>query len=190
MGSNTEYVTLKVDGEFLTDFFRKLYYADDLPYDEVKQRFKTALVLQGNDLDDVFYNLIYGKRKLVGINEFDFVEDNDFDVYDYSRFSKPTFKEGQGVRGILTQDGIFVQCEYGGHYGILDWIGEKAFGGIVFNLHWQDVSMSGVSADYNTALLTEMQLEWIKKHKKYLVPKQIEDLEWILYLNSKEALNK
>lgn len=180
---SVHYVTFKVDGEFLTDFFRKLYYADDLSYDEVKERFKDSLNLQGNELDEVFQNLIYGKRKLVGINEFDFVEDNDFDVYDYSRFLRPTFKEAEGIRGILTQDGIFVQCNYGGHFSTLDWIGDKAFGGVVFYLHQCDSSISGVSADYDITPLSRMQLEWIEKHKKYLTPYQIDHLETILHLN-------
>lgn len=178
-----KYVTFKIDGEFLTHFFRKLYYADDLPYDEVKDKFKDSLNLQGNELNEVFYNLIYGKRKLVGINEFDFVEDIDFDVYNYSRFSKPTFEEGKGIRGILTQDGIFVSCEYGGHFGAIDWIGEKSFGGIIFYLHDYDSDICGVASDCDTIPLTKMQTEWLKDNKRYMNDKQIKQVEGILWLN-------
>ncbi len=188
MSSSVSYVTFKVDGEFITDFIRNLYYKEDLSYQECKFRLEKSLCLgemREDDKEKLFQDILYGKKKLVGINEFDLVDDVDFDIYKYSRFPRPTFEEGKGVRGILTTDGIFVYCNYGGHFKAIEWLGEKSFGGMAFYLHDYDTSISGVSADYDITPLTERQLEWLEKHRKYLVPKQLKDLDMILHLNSR-----
>ncbi|MFC4782196.1 hypothetical protein ACFO6R_13175, partial [Eubacterium multiforme] len=119
-------LTFKIDGEWFTDFIRKLFYAEDYSFDECKYKLITSFnlhFLTEEKKNDFAEAIIYGEKKLKGCNEFELVDDPDFDLYEYSRISRPkNFETGKGVIGILTTDGVFGECKYGGHANMLNFI--------------------------------------------------------------------
>lgn len=179
-----ERVYFKVDGEWLTDFIRILYYKEDKSYEECKEKLINSLCL--NDMKEeekteLFESILYGKKRFVGENSFDLVDDENFDVYMYSKFRRPVFENK--VIGFLLRDGVFVQCEYEEHSSTLRKIGEeKAKGAIVFSYSLL-MGDAYASKDVNKYLITEQQKKWIENNKEYLSKRQIEDIEYMYRFN-------
>ncbi|CUO91144.1 Uncharacterised protein [Clostridium baratii] len=166
-----EVVTFKVDGEWFTDYIRKFFYAEDFSFEECKHKLIDSLSLhsfteeQKNKLAE---DIIYGEKKLVGCNSFELVDDTEFDLYNYSRIPRPeNFSENGGVIGILTTDGVFGECRYGGHSSMLDFINNKhgnCDGAIIFaNTDIYDYAF--IDDGYKP---TRQQIKWFDKNKKYL----------------------
>ncbi|MBB6716247.1 hypothetical protein [Clostridium gasigenes] len=184
-------VCFKIDGEWFTDFIRNLYYAEDKSYEKCKEKLLKSLCLQDIDEDEkeeLAQEIIFGEKKLIGVNELDLVEDIDFDVYKYSRITRPMhFIEGKGITGILTKDGIFAECEYGEHNNTVNFIDnghQNLSGAVVFSIG----SKTGVGAncdsyvhiDTTWSKLSKYQIRWYKENKKYLTERQIRQFErWI-----------
>lgn len=173
----SENVCFKVDGEWLTDFIRNLYYSDDKSYEECKDKLILSLCLNElteSEKDELAEAIIYGDKKFIGINSFDLVDDTDFDVYNYSRFSRPKFQVNcRGIRGILTKEGIFVPCEYQGHNSTIENIGfEKCKGALQF---WMGLMGAGVSKDEQKDNITKQQQKFFYENIHYMHPEQTRD---------------
>lgn len=159
-------IKFQIEGEWLTDFIRNLYYADKHSYEDCKKRLINSLRLQDateTEKTELFDSILYGKKKFTGINELQLVDDIDFDVYSYSRFSRPSFKDNK-VMGFLLKDGVFVECTYKGHNSTLEWIGEEnAEGAVIFGYSTLEKS-TYCYTDRESDILTKQQLKWIDKH--------------------------
>lgn len=136
-----EKIQFKVDGEWFTSFIRNLYYSEDRGYEDCKDRLIKSLSLQElseEEKDDLAKSIIFGDKKLIGVNNFELIDDIDFDVYEYSRVSRPTnFIENKGVTGILTGDVVFAECRYGGHNHTINFIDDghqNLSGAIIFSI--------------------------------------------------------
>ncbi len=175
----SEKIHFKVDGEWLTSFIRKLYYAEDMGYKDCKERLINSLCLQEvseEEKEELVQAIIFGDKKLVGVNSFELVEDIDFDVYDYSRVSRPTnFIENKGVTGILTSAGVFAECRYGGHNDILNFVDDghqNISGAITFSTG----RPTGIGINDNSYVYmdttcynpTKYQIRWYENNKVYL----------------------
>lgn len=188
----SESLCFKVDGEWLTDFIRSLYYAEDKSYEECKEKLLSSLCLghiSEDDKEDLAQMIIFGDKKFIGVNDLDLIDDVDFDVYKYSRISKPiNFIENKGVTGILLTNGVFAECKYGGHYSTIKFIDngrQNLNGAVVFSIGYE----TGVGADCDSYVkmdtswskLSRYQIRWYNKNKKYLNERQIHIFE--RYLN-------
>lgn len=74
-----EYITWKVDGEFITNFVRDRLYKDRQPYSAVEQLLLSCLINDSISVEDtktIICDILSCKKKLVGINSFT-VEDDD-----------------------------------------------------------------------------------------------------------------
>lgn len=170
-----EKVNFKVDGKWFTDFIRNLYYAENKSYDECKNKLIKSLCLnklseeQKNELAE---SIIFGEKKFVGVNALDLADDVEFDVYDYSRFSKPkNFKLDKGVIGILTKDGIFVETSYGGHSSTINWIdngNQECAGAIVFSTGSESSNSTSYVKMDDGFVPNKYQIKWYEKNKQYL----------------------
>lgn len=171
----SERVYFKVDGEWLTDFIRNLYYAENKPYDECKQKLCKSLCLgdlSEEDKEELAQAIMFGEKKLVGINSLDLVDDIDFDVYNYSRIWRPkNLEENKGVIGILTKDGIFAECNYGGHYSTIDFIdrgNQECAGAFVFSTGNENNNESSYVKSDEGFPPNKHQIKWFNGNKKYL----------------------
>lgn len=170
-----ERVYFKVDGEWLTDFIRNLYYAEDRAYEECKQKLCKSLCL-GNlaeeEKEELTQAIMFGEKKLVGVNSFDLVDDIDFDVYNYSRIRRPKhFEEGKGVIGILTKDGIFAECKYGEHFSTIDFIdmgNNECAGAITFSMGNEETNETSYVMIDENIIPNKHQIKWFNENKKYL----------------------
>lgn len=167
----SERLCFKIDGEWLTDFIRNLYYMEDESYEECKGKLLRSLCLNGLEEDEkeqLAQDIIFGNKKFIGVNDLELVEDSDFDVYNYSRFSRPNFnKDEEGIRGILTKEGIFVQCEYQQHNSTIEAIGhEKCKGSLAF---WMGLIGAGVSKDNYNDKISIQQKSGLKKIKNICI---------------------
>ncbi|WP_315069638.1 hypothetical protein [uncultured Clostridium sp.] len=173
----SENVYFKVDGKWLTNFIRTLYYSDDKSYEECKDKLILSLCLNElteSEKDELAEAIIFGDKKFIGVNSFDLVDDTDFDVYNYSRFSRPEFHENcRGIRGILTREGIFVQCPYEGHASTIKKIGiDKCKGALQF---WMGLMGAGVSKDEQRDNITKQQQKFFYENIHYMHPEQTRD---------------
>ncbi|SHI90868.1 hypothetical protein SAMN05444401_1752 [Clostridium amylolyticum] len=175
----SESVYFKVDGQWFTDFIRNLYYAENKTYEECKQKLCKSLCLADlseEEKEELSETIIFGEKKLVGINDFYLVDDVDFDVYNYSRFSRPkNFIEGEGIIGILTKDGIFVECQYGGHFSTINWIdngNQECAGAFVFSRGNENSNESSYVESDNIFPPNKHQIKWYLNNKKYLNDRQ------------------
>lgn len=168
-------VTFKIDGEWLTDYIRKFFYAEDFSFEECKCKLIDSLSLRSfteEQKNKFAEDIIYGEKKLIGCNSFELVDDPDFDLYNYSRISRPkNFKENGGVIGILTTDGVFGECGYGGHSSMLEFIDNghgNCNGSIVFQ-HKYSYDYAVIDDGYKP---TKQQIKWFDKNKEYLSVEQ------------------
>jgi hypothetical protein len=185
----SENVFFKIDGEWFTDFIRTLYYADDKSYEDCKEKLLLSLCLEdisNDDKEELAQAIIFGDKKFVGVNSLDLVDDNDFDVYNYSRFSRPKFNvNGRGIRGILTKEGIFVPCEFQGHASTIEEIGiAKCKGALQF---WNGLMSSGVAKDEQRTEVTKYQKKFFEENKQYMNEEQLKS--WKLLIEN-ETLRK
>lgn len=81
-----ETLNWKVDGEWLTDFARKRLWEENRPYDEVEAALSDSLV--GDEIAKaiIIPQILSGKKKLVGTNNFNVVDDDDH-KYPYTELS-------------------------------------------------------------------------------------------------------
>ncbi|CUU46157.1 hypothetical protein [Clostridium beijerinckii] len=178
----SENVFLKIDGEWFTDFIRTLYYADDKSYEECKEKLLLSLCLEdisNDDKEELAQAIIFGDKKFIGVNSLELVDDTDFDVYNYSRFSRPKFNENcRGIRGILMKEGIFVPCEFQGHASAIDEIGiDKCKGALQF---WMGLMGAGVSKDEQKIEITKYQKKFFEENRRYMGEEQIRDWELLI----------
>lgn len=174
-------LTFKVDGEWFTDFIRKLFYSEDYSFEECKYKLINSLCLHNiatkEQQIELTEDILYGEKKLIGCNEFKLVDDPDFDLYEYSRISRPkNFEVDKGVVGILTTDGVFGECKYGGHSSMLNFIDNchgNINGAITFH-HTDKYDYAFIDDEYKA---TKQQIKWFKKNKKYLSYNQKQCLE-------------
>lgn len=178
-----ENVYFKIDGEWFTDFIRTLYYAEDKSYEECKEKLLNSLCLQElneEEKNNLVDQVLFGEKKLVGINELDLVDDEEFDVYNYSRIPRPkNFTKNRGVTGILSKDGIFAECEYGSHNSTINFIdngNQNCSGAVVFSTgSSSDVGIncdSYVYMDTTWSKLSKYQIRWYLKNNAYLNERQ------------------
>lgn len=176
-----EKLRFEVDGEWFTDFIRDLYYQRDESYEVCKRKLLDSLhliSLTKDEEDNLAESILFGDKKLVGVNAFDLVDDIEFDVYKYSRFPRPIFKFDCGIRGILTKEGIFVECAYMGHSALTKHIGvEKCNNSISF---WTGLMGDGATIDNYKNEITKYQTKWYLEHKQYLNQEQIRDWELLI----------
>lgn len=142
-----------------------------------------------NDLPDVEKDelskaIIYGKKKFTGINDLKLVDDGEFDIYREYGISKPKYmRKGTGLTGILTVDGVFIECEYGGHDRALSRLPEgKSNGAMVFSTGspLDERKISYIAKDKESMPISERQMEWINKNVEYLDDSQRNYMEIIL----------
>ena len=72
-------VSFKVDGGFITDLARTWFWDENRPYETVEELLLSCLVTDSISLQqrkDIALSIIEGRKKLVGINQFDLVDDN------------------------------------------------------------------------------------------------------------------
>lgn len=75
-----EIVGFKIDGEWLTNFVRTLFWDEDKPYDVCENLLLQSLINPDISIDqtkDIIREIIEGRKKLVGINNFELVDDNE-----------------------------------------------------------------------------------------------------------------
>ena len=72
---NVEYVSFKIDGEWLTDFFRTRFWDEKCGFDKAIQLIKDSVC--ANISEKMCIDLLEGRKKFVGTNEFDYVDDNE-----------------------------------------------------------------------------------------------------------------
>lgn len=190
-----EKLNFKIDGQWFTDFIRRLYYSENKSYKECKEKLLKSLCLDyisEDDKEELAQSIIFGDKKFIGINDLDLVDDVDFDVYKYSRIPRPTFIENKGITGILLSDGIFAQCKYGEHDDTINFVDNghgNLSGAIIFSVGCEFGiginSDSYVEMDTICGKLSKYQVKWYKKHKKYLNKKQICEFERYLDKNNK-----
>lgn len=73
--SDVQYLTFKVDGEWLTGFARTRFWEEKCGYENAIKLLKDSL---GDDFpEEICIEMLEGRKKLVGINEFDLVDDNE-----------------------------------------------------------------------------------------------------------------
>lgn len=180
---NKEKVYFKIDGEWITNFIRTLYFRENKPYEECSRNLAKILGIQNSSKDEiesVVQPIIFGDKKLVGINTVEIEDDNDFNVYDYAKFKEPKYSNediGKGLRGILTREGLFISCGYMEHNYTIRKIGEeRAKGSIAI---WKSSSSNGVSLDKLNDRITPYQEKWYKKNSIYLNDKQRKNWEAI-----------
>lgn len=184
----SENLCFKVDGEWFTDFIRNLYYAEDKSYDECKGKLLKSLCLDDiseDDKEELSQMIIFGDKKFIGVNDLDLVDDIDFDLYKYSRVPRPTnFVKNKGVTGILLTNGVFAECEYGGHNSIINFVDnghQNLSGAVVFSIGCAtgvgENCDSYVKMDTTWAKLSKYQIRWYIEHKKYLNERQIHTFE-------------
>lgn len=67
----------KIDGEIVTNTVRKMYWQDMEKYEVVRSYLLDFLVcdLSENELEEIVIQILEGRKRLVGINEFDLVDD-------------------------------------------------------------------------------------------------------------------
>lgn len=75
-----EQVCWKVDGAFICDLARTWFWDEDKPYEKCEELVLTCLA--GNDLSEyelklIAQEIIEGRKKLVGVNSFELVDDNE-----------------------------------------------------------------------------------------------------------------
>ena len=174
-----EKIHFKVDGEWLTSFIRRLYYSEDRGYTDCKERLIKSLSLQDlleEEKDELAKSIIFGDKKLIGVNNFELIDDINFDVYEYSRVSRPSnFIENNGVTGILTGDGVFAECQYGGHNYTINFIDDghqNLSGAIIFSIGCKtgvgQNADSYVHMDTTWSKPTKYQKRWYENNKIYL----------------------
>lgn len=73
--SEVKYVTFKVDGEWLTKFFRTRFWDENCGYENSIRMIKDSLSVDFPE--EMCIELLEGRKKLVGVNEFDYVDDNE-----------------------------------------------------------------------------------------------------------------
>lgn len=173
-------VYFKVHGEWLTDFIRDLYYSGNESYETCKEKLIGVLntgsyKMTEDEKEELASSIIFGEKKLTGINEMSLVDDKDFDVYNYAtRFKRPEFKGiKKGIRGILTKSGLFVPCEFMGHASTIEYIGEeKCIGAVQF---WMSLSGCGISKDKFDDKFTKQQINFFYSNIEYMHPEQVKD---------------
>lgn len=72
-------VSFKVDGCFITDLARTWFWDENRPYETVEELLLSCLVADEISLQqrkDIALSIIEGRKKLVGINQFDLIDDN------------------------------------------------------------------------------------------------------------------
>lgn len=175
-----ESLVFQIHGDWLTDFIRNLYYAEEYSYEECKAKLVNSLCLKDlseKEKTELFESILYGEKKLIGVNELELVDDTDFDVYKYSRFTKPVFENK--VIGFLLRDGVFVQCNYMEHFTTLDKIGEElAKGALIFGFN-NRTKETYCYTDKEDDILTKQQLKWINKYTDFLSEYQLINIESI-----------
>lgn len=174
-------LTLKIDGEWFTDFIRNLFYAEDYSFDECKYKIINSLCLHNSITKEqeieLAESIIYGEKKFVGFNNFKLIDDLDFDLYNYSRISRPkNFEIGKGVIGILTTDGVFGECKFGGHSDMLGFI-DNCHGNINGAIAFQYTDIYDYAFIDDGYKATKHQIKWFEKNKKYLSIEQKRDFE-------------
>ncbi|WP_394897613.1 hypothetical protein [Clostridium butyricum] len=138
-----------------------------------------------DEKEELSESIIYGDKKFIGVNDLDLVDDIEFDVYKYRRLPRPThFEEGKGIIGILTKDGIFVECEYGGHNSTINFIdnGHQNLNGAAVFGTGCETGLGGnvdsyVRMDTTWSKLSKYQIRWYKENKKYLDERQIRTMD-------------
>lgn len=174
-------ICFKVDGEWFTDFIRNLYYNENNSLEECKNKLIKCLnldsILEEEEKNELIEAILFGSKKFIGTNSFELIDDKEFNIYDYCHFSKPDFSKAKYAVGILTRDGIFVQCKYQQHEATIRCIGlKKARGALVFH---RDIFGNEfyVSKDNNKIKTTKYQRKWIKNNLEHLTPEQIHDIK-------------
>lgn len=73
-------VGFKVDGEWLTDFVRTWFWDENKPYETCENLLLQSLMnpkIPIKQTKQIIQEIIEGKKKLVGVNEFELVDDNE-----------------------------------------------------------------------------------------------------------------
>lgn len=130
----------KVDCEWVCNFIRSRVYYENLPFDEgIKILMDSFNALSEDDA----HKILEGEKKIVGTNTGTLVEDNKRELYEkyLSRKNQqiiiPTLPEIEEVQnskekvgrfseyGIISPDGEFYPCKFGGHSDIADMVCEQ-----------------------------------------------------------------
>lgn len=74
-----EYVHFQIDGEYITDLARTMFWDDDRDYEDVERLLLQCLVSDQSEdtLKTIVQQIIEGRKKLVGINELELIDDNE-----------------------------------------------------------------------------------------------------------------
>lgn len=75
-----EELYFKVEGEFICDLARTMFWDDDRPYEACEELLLSCLGTDEISLDEkkgIAQDILEGKKKLIGINCFDLVDDNE-----------------------------------------------------------------------------------------------------------------
>ena len=84
-------VCFKVEGEWLTNFFRTRFWDDKCGYETAIKIIQDSL---GDISEDLCIDILEGRKKLVGINELDLVEDNE-NIRPLSKYIKQQEEENR-----------------------------------------------------------------------------------------------
>lgn len=72
----TETLHFSIDGEWLTDFARQWFWNENKPYEVVAELLGSCIAADDdNEKDTIIRDIIEGRKKFVGINEFELVND-------------------------------------------------------------------------------------------------------------------
>ena len=73
----TERLQFTVDGEWLTDFVRLWFWNEDKPYDTCKELIGSCIYSDDDSIiTEITDSILEGRKKFIGINEFELVDDN------------------------------------------------------------------------------------------------------------------
>lgn len=70
----------QINGEYITEQARSMYFDDKCQYKEVQEFLSNYLYndeISKEEINSIIHEIIEGRKKLVGINEFDIVDDNE-----------------------------------------------------------------------------------------------------------------
>lgn len=72
---NEKHLTFKIDGEWFTNFVRTRFWEEKCGYENIIKTIQNSL--RGNLPEEICIEILEGRKKLVGINEFELVDDNE-----------------------------------------------------------------------------------------------------------------
>ena len=79
MNTTTKKLQWSIDGEWLTDFVRNMFWNEDKPYEDVAKILSECIQTDDTVVKDrIVQDIIEGRKKFVGVNEFELVDDNEF----------------------------------------------------------------------------------------------------------------